>query len=107
MLILVFHRIDRSTLSAENTRRKLVSQEGLKRHPDLACIVEAFRTRCTAMEDRSGIDPATQSKELQTFHAKINSVSVTERNKHKSTRDKIWTCAFQPNPSCWHLLAAF
>ena len=74
--------------------RKLVSQEGLKRHPDLACIVQALRTRCTAIEDRSGIDPATQSKELQTFHAKINSVSVTERKKHKSKRDKIWTCAF-------------
>lgn len=70
--------------------------------------IEQAKPRCTALEDRSGIDPVTQSKELHTFYAKINSVSVTEQKKHKSKRDKIWTCAFfQPNPNCRQLLAAF
>lgn len=70
--------------------------------------IEQAKPRCTALEDRSGIDPVTQSKELHTFYAKINSVSVTEQKKHKSKRDKIWTCAFfQPNPNCCQLLAAF
>lgn len=101
-----FHKINRSKSSTENhfTRCTKTASKFILYCSD----IEQAKPRCTALEDRSGIDPVTQSKELHTFYAKINSVSVTEQKKHKSKRDKIWTCAFfQPNPNCCQLLAAF